>query len=647
MTASDSGHVRYRVLILSWHPPFEVITAGGHRRTFEILKRTPADFQVEVLDNKPSFLSGLDRPNVHVVEYGMPETVKRLERKHFNLERSLELLLASIYFVWMSLRFRAEGRRFDVVYVPGSEVFSILLAGFLVAGILHCDLVAANFNIELFPRWLRAPIARMHNAAAAVVTLSDDLEVALNGYGLRAPTVINGVGLDTRYIASVEPPSPVEEEYDAIFVGRHVLSKGVIDLIEIWGSVTGRLPAARLVMAGYCYPDRLVELQSLIAERGLGDRIRIMGPVGEDEKIRLLKSAKVCLFPSYIEGWGLVPAEALACGLPAVVYDLPVYRENVRPCEAVFAVPTGDCRAMAEKTIELLSGNSFELYREVGPRFVERFDWGAVASDEFGVLRRYSTAQRTPRPVPGGGARLTAERAVKKMVDSPPAPVRRAFKNAAIAYFRFFRSGRTFRFNGRDYHYFYHPYNLAWRNERTVEIPIAGEFLSAHAGQEVLEVGNVLSHYMEVRHDIIDKYEIAEGVTNEDAVDFDPGKRYDLILSISTLEHVGWDETPRDPGKLPATVRNLMGLLAPGGKLVATVPLGLNPEFDRLVGEGAIPFTEMRALRRIGRKNEWIEADVPSVIGSRYARHAFRADAIIVGLIREGQVKNAGDSDSE
>jgi len=51
----------------------------------------------------------------------------------------------------------------------------------------------------------------------------------------------------------------------------------------------------------------------------------------------------------------------------------------------------------------------------------------------------------------------------------------------------------------------------------------------------------VLSHYFAVKHDIVDKYEIAPSVVNEDLVNFKPGKKYDLIVSISTLEHVGWD----------------------------------------------------------------------------------------------------------
>lgn len=232
------------------------------------------------------------------------------------------------------------------------------------------------------------------------------------------------------------------------------------------------------------------------------------------------------------------------------------------------------------------------------------------------------------------------ERKIKRIVNSPPVVVREALKSVAVAYCKTFKSSKTFTFNGRDYHYFYYPYNLAWRNERAVEVPIALGFLEAHRRQAILEVGNVLSHYLEIDHDILDKYETAPGVINEDAVDFETDRKYDLIISISTLEHIGWDETPRHAEKTLAAVNNMVGLLASRGELVATAPLGLNLEFDRLLETGKLPFDDVYALRRVGGTNEWEQDDLESVLGAEYVRRSFRADAIIVGLIKERQVRS-------
>jgi SAM-dependent methyltransferase len=236
------------------------------------------------------------------------------------------------------------------------------------------------------------------------------------------------------------------------------------------------------------------------------------------------------------------------------------------------------------------------------------------------------------------GRKVIDEYAARRTVDAPPSWARNAFKRLAVSYCRLFKQGRTFRFRGADYRYFYHPYNLAWRNERTVEVPIAHALLEASEGQEVLEVGNVLSHYLPVKHDVLDKHEAAVGVINQDAVDFAPNKKYDLIISISTLEHIGYDEEHGDPDKVLRAVENLCSLLAPGGRMVATVPLGYNPQLDRLLERGEFPFSQLFALRRVPGGNRWVQTDPESVRGAEYSRNRFRADAIVVGVIDEGQV---------
>lgn len=96
-----------------------------------------------------------------------------------------------------------------------------------------------------------------------------------------------------------------------------------------------------------------------------------------------------------------------------------------------------------------------------------------------------------------------------------------------------------------------------------------------YQGKNILEIGNVLSHHLEFEHDILDKYENAEGVINEDVVNFKSKKKYDLIVGISTLEHVGWDEKPM---KIPSAVENLKTLITSrGGMIIITLPFGTTP----------------------------------------------------------------------
>jgi hypothetical protein len=166
------------------------------------------------------------------------------------------------------------------------------------------------------------------------------------------------------------------------------------------------------------------------------------------------------------------------------------------------------------------------------------------------------------------------------------------------------RRGRFFEFNGESYPYLCRRYNHAWDSERSVEVPIIWRIVQKHAGR-ILEVGNVLSHYFPCTHDILDKYERKRGVVSCDMVDYRPKERYELIVSISTLEHVGFDapEEP-NPTKITQALENLVtNCLAPSGNVVVTLPLGYNLSMDRSLLEGAFPFTRLYYMRRISKDN--------------------------------------------
>lgn len=190
---------------------------------------------------------------------------------------------------------------------------------------------------------------------------------------------------------------------------------------------------------------------------------------------------------------------------------------------------------------------------------------------------------------------------------------------------------RTFRFRSALYPCFFHGYNLTWSNERAVEIPIVRALLAEHRGRRILEVGNVLSHYLPVDHEVLDKFETGPSVTNEDVVTFRSPVPYDLIVSISTLEHVGWDEEPKDPEKILRAVANLTEQLAPGGRMLVTLPLGYNPDMDELLARDAIPFTQRYCLRRRGWC-DWQEVSWEETSGSRYGEGWPGARGLVIGV---------------
>ena len=206
-------------------------------------------------------------------------------------------------------------------------------------------------------------------------------------------------------------------------------------------------------------------------------------------------------------------------------------------------------------------------------------------------------------------------------------------KNAVILeYYNLFRSNNTFEFDGNKYNYFYSLYGTTWRSERAVEIPIVWKFVkSCRKDQKILEVGNVLSYRFNVSHDILDKYEEIDNVINEDVVNYNPPYKYDLIVSISTLEHVGYDEELKEPMKIIKSLLNLKRILSSNGKLVVTLPLGQNKEMDSLITKKILVFDKMFYMKR-EKGNKWKQVEEIDPSKVTYNDNITSANAIVIGI---------------
>ena len=206
-------------------------------------------------------------------------------------------------------------------------------------------------------------------------------------------------------------------------------------------------------------------------------------------------------------------------------------------------------------------------------------------------------------------------------------PLRTIFAPVIISTLR----AGEFKYRGQSLSYFYHRYNMTWASERCVEVPIGRWWVGQFAPDHVLEVGNVLSHYAPVKHHVLDKFEKAPGVINEDILTYKPAAKFALILSISTFEHIGFDDEAEGSSaeKILAAIEACRSLLAPDGKLVITIPINYNPELDELIASNRVPSSSRTFLHRTGY-TEWKETDQATALRARYTRPFPYANAIMV-----------------
>lgn len=177
------------------------------------------------------------------------------------------------------------------------------------------------------------------------------------------------------------------------------------------------------------------------------------------------------------------------------------------------------------------------------------------------------------------------------------------------------RGETTFVFDGKTLTYFRNG-NIEL-TERTIELPIILSYVQSFKNSAILEVGNVVNHYSPFEHDVLDKYEKGQNVINEDALTFQGHQKYDLIFSVSTIEHVGFNEK-LDRNKIMKVIENLICNLKKGGVFIFTSPVGFNPFLDNLIFNGRKKNWSSIFMKKVDPLGKYVQVDEAEALMSEY-----------------------------
>ncbi len=184
-----------------------------------------------------------------------------------------------------------------------------------------------------------------------------------------------------------DPRTPRADQPTFLYVGRLKRYKGVeIALRALW---TARRTRSDVTLDIAGQGDDRPRLEALARSVGLGDAVRFLGFVPEDEKRRLLRRAWAVVFPSPKEGWGISNVEAAACGTPALASASPGLKESVRHGVTGYLVPHGDAGALAERMLALAADPGLVARLGRAARaFAEGLSWEAAARATEAQLQR-------------------------------------------------------------------------------------------------------------------------------------------------------------------------------------------------------------------------------------------------------------------
>jgi len=407
--------VAMQILSIFFHPEPSITALGGAEKRFlETLKIwVRRGVKMTVIESKPPLTSGLA---VHSEVCKTP------------LSPHVEKNWINIYVRWIIFTLdaclkgisAAKNQKPNLVLATNNTVPNLIPA-YLIHAICHLPLCTIVHHIDVPSPLIRASPIKIYymyrkigyDAPTSILkTLAlwiiifilkhSDICIAVSRSTANAllqnnipfkKIHISGNGVNINYIKRFKFNG--NKNYDAVFVGRISKEKGVYSLLDIWKKVTELKPEAKLVIIGSGV--ELPKIKRSIKEMHLETNIIVLGPCTDKDMYTTVKASKVFVFPSLLEGWGLAVAEALACGLPAVCYDIPAVKEIFSNCKSVFLVPVGDINKFAFTILDVLRLDLNETAK-ISKAYVKHFSWSKIALKDLKIIRHaISNTIKTPR----------------------------------------------------------------------------------------------------------------------------------------------------------------------------------------------------------------------------------------------------------
>ncbi|WP_214414376.1 glycosyltransferase [Sphaerisporangium fuscum] len=219
---------------------------------------------------------------------------------------------------------------------------------------------------------------RVGRQADAVIATCSDEVAELRAMGVPGDHIfVVPCGVDLDLFRPDGPSAPRGPRARVLAIGRMVARKGLDTVVQ----AIRHVPEAELVIAGGGPDDaEVLRLCELVSVYGLTGRVTFTGSVGRTEVPQLMRSADVLVTVPWYEPFGIVPLEAMACGVPVVASAVGGHLDTVAGCGLL--VPPRRPRALARALKDLLARPGLrESLRGAGARRARtRYSWPRVAA---------------------------------------------------------------------------------------------------------------------------------------------------------------------------------------------------------------------------------------------------------------------------
>jgi len=319
------------------------------------------------------------------------KNLRLIDRKnHFFFFKPTETkdLSAPKRFIWDQFRVPKLARRnkVDILHQPSFSA-PIFYQGKMVVTV-H-DLIAIKFGEDIpffsrqfFARWM--PFS--YRKADHIIAISENTKKDIVKYLNIDPNKITVIPLaadekfkpidDKLKIESVKKKYHTGANY-LLHVGTLNPRKNLSFIIDVFFKIASSHPNINLVITGKegWYYENLYEK---VKELKLEDRVIFTGYIDEEDKVYLYNGAKMFVFPSIYEGFGLPPLEAMACGVPVVSSNTSSMPEVIKD-SGILLSPKDKVAWIKEISILLDDPKKIQQLKTSGLKRAKDFSWKKTA----------------------------------------------------------------------------------------------------------------------------------------------------------------------------------------------------------------------------------------------------------------------------
>lgn len=288
--------------------------------------------------------------------------------------------------VWFYLEFF---RPVDVYFSTTSVIVPALLRSLPVVTTLF------DFTSFIFPEhhqnkavliekiWMRLALKHSRQLLAISQSTKNDAVRLFKINPAKITVAYLGPALSNRAEPLDLPTGPI-----ILFVGTLEPRKNVVTLVRAFNQLRGENELASLVLAGD-WGWRNEEISKAITQSPYTADIHVLGYVDEAQKAYLYQHATVLAFPSWYEGFGMPPLEAMSAGLPVVAANVSSLPEVVGDAGLLISPASVGELAAALKRV-LKDDVLRDQLRQRGLTQSKKFNWQNTADVTLGVLTSLS-----------------------------------------------------------------------------------------------------------------------------------------------------------------------------------------------------------------------------------------------------------------